>query len=134
MLNGFGARFSDPSFNISTAKEMLSLMKDKVEEIRTLLDEKIGVNVDYKVVVNPRHSKSQIYGTFGWSHRASIGIDMDDDFEEDDDDDDVSGLFDVYQLPKEKDDWIIVSIHETENLYFVCEDFIGLKKLIEEVF
>ena len=106
----------------------------EVEEIRTLLDEKIGVNVDYKVVVNPRHSKSQSYGTFGWSHRASIGIDMDDDFEEDDDDDNVSGLFDVYQLPKEKDDWIIVSIHETENLYFVCEDFIGLKKLIEEVF
>ena len=38
MLNGFGARFSDPSFNISTAKEMLSLMKDKVEEIRTLIN------------------------------------------------------------------------------------------------
>lgn len=37
MLNGFGARFSDPNFNIMLAKEMLSVMKDKVEEIRTLI-------------------------------------------------------------------------------------------------
>ena len=101
----------------------------EVEEIQTLLDEKIGVNVDYYVSNNPRHSNSQSYGTFGWDYRTSIGI--------------VSGLFVVYQLPKEKDDWIVVKInddsgrfeqYETENLYFVCEDFIGLKKLIEEVF
>jgi hypothetical protein len=38
MLNGFGAKFSDPKFNILEAKEMLSLMKDKVEEIRTLIN------------------------------------------------------------------------------------------------
>lgn len=38
MLNGFGAQFSDPKFTINTAKEMLSLMKDKVEEIRTLIN------------------------------------------------------------------------------------------------
>ena len=38
MLTGFGARFSDPNFNIMEAKDMLSIMKDKVEEIRTLLN------------------------------------------------------------------------------------------------
>ena len=38
MLTGFGARFSDPNFNIMDAKEMLSLMKDKVEEVRSLLN------------------------------------------------------------------------------------------------
>jgi len=38
MLNGFGAKFSDPSFNVNLAKEMLSIMKDKVEEIRTLIN------------------------------------------------------------------------------------------------
>jgi hypothetical protein len=38
MLNGFGSRFSDPNFNIMEAKEMLSTMKDKVEEIRTLVN------------------------------------------------------------------------------------------------
>jgi hypothetical protein len=38
MLNGFGARFSDPSFNIMEAKDMLSTMKDKVEEVRTLIN------------------------------------------------------------------------------------------------
>lgn len=38
MLTGFGARFSDPNFNILDAKEMLSLMKDKVEEMRSLLN------------------------------------------------------------------------------------------------
>jgi hypothetical protein len=38
MLTGFGARFSDPNFNIMEAKEMLSVMKDKVEEVRTLIN------------------------------------------------------------------------------------------------
>jgi len=38
MLVGFGARFSDPTFNVLDAKEMLSQMKDKVEEIRTLIN------------------------------------------------------------------------------------------------
>lgn len=38
MLNGFGAQFSDPKFTINLAKEMLSAMKDKVEEIRTLIN------------------------------------------------------------------------------------------------
>lgn len=38
MLTGFGARFSDPSFNVIEAKEMLSIMKDKVEEMRSLLN------------------------------------------------------------------------------------------------
>jgi hypothetical protein len=38
MLIGFGAKFSDPNFNIVTAKDMLSIMKDKVEEIRTLIN------------------------------------------------------------------------------------------------
>lgn len=38
MLNSFGAQFSDPKFTINIAKEMLSLMKDKVEEIRTLVN------------------------------------------------------------------------------------------------
>ena len=38
MLIGFGAKFSDPNFNISVAKEMLSIMKDKVEELKTLIN------------------------------------------------------------------------------------------------
>jgi len=38
MLNGFQARFSDPNFNVTVAKEMVSTMKDKVEEIRTLIN------------------------------------------------------------------------------------------------
>jgi hypothetical protein len=38
MLTGFGAKFSDPNFNILEAKEMLSIMKDKVEEVRTLIN------------------------------------------------------------------------------------------------
>lgn len=38
MLNGFGAQFSDPKFTIMVAKDMLSSMKDKVEEIRTLIN------------------------------------------------------------------------------------------------
>ena len=40
MLTGFGSRFSDPKFNIMEAKEMLSAMKDKVEEIRSLINAK----------------------------------------------------------------------------------------------
>lgn len=38
MLNGFQAQFSNPEFNILMAKEMISTMKDKVEEIRTLIN------------------------------------------------------------------------------------------------
>ena len=38
MLIGFGAKFSDPKFNIMEAKEMLSVMKDKIEEIRLLIN------------------------------------------------------------------------------------------------
>lgn len=38
MLIGFGSRFSDPTFNISVAKDLISLLKDKVEEIRTLIN------------------------------------------------------------------------------------------------
>jgi hypothetical protein len=41
MLNGFQSRFSDPNFNIMTAKEMVSKMKDKVEEVRTLINGEI---------------------------------------------------------------------------------------------
>jgi hypothetical protein len=38
MLIGFGSKFSDPTFNISEAKDMLSIMKDKVEETRSLIN------------------------------------------------------------------------------------------------
>jgi len=38
MLIGFGAQFSDPKFTISLAKDMLSELKNKVEEIRTLIN------------------------------------------------------------------------------------------------
>jgi hypothetical protein len=38
MLNGFQAQFSNPNFNIMTAKEMVSKMKDKVEEVRSLIN------------------------------------------------------------------------------------------------
>jgi hypothetical protein len=38
MLNGFGARFSDPNFNINIAREMIETIKDKIEEIRTLIN------------------------------------------------------------------------------------------------
>lgn len=38
MLNGFQSRFSDPNFDILTAKEMISRIKDKVEEVRTLIN------------------------------------------------------------------------------------------------
>ena len=41
MLIGFGAQFSDPNFNIVEAKEMISTMKDKVEEVRSLLNAEI---------------------------------------------------------------------------------------------
>jgi len=38
MLIGFESRLSDPKMSILVAKEMLSLLKDKVEEIRTLIN------------------------------------------------------------------------------------------------
>ena len=38
MLTGFGARFSDPNFNVIEAKEMLSTMKNQVEDIRSLIN------------------------------------------------------------------------------------------------
>jgi peptidoglycan hydrolase CwlO-like protein len=38
MLTGFSAKFSDPNFNINTAREMIEILKDKVEEIRTLIN------------------------------------------------------------------------------------------------
>jgi hypothetical protein len=38
MLVGFESRLSDPKMTTLLAKEMLSLMKDKVEEIRTLIN------------------------------------------------------------------------------------------------
>lgn len=37
MLIGFTSRFSDPSFNIVTAKDLVVVMKEKVEEIRQLI-------------------------------------------------------------------------------------------------
>jgi hypothetical protein len=38
MLIGFGAKFSDPNFTVMIAKDMLSELKNKVEEIRTLIN------------------------------------------------------------------------------------------------
>jgi hypothetical protein len=38
MLVGFTSRFSDPSFNITIAKDMVVAMKEKVEEIRQLIN------------------------------------------------------------------------------------------------
>lgn len=38
MLTGFGARFSDPNFNVVEAKEMLSTMKNQVEDIKSLIN------------------------------------------------------------------------------------------------
>lgn len=38
MLIGFESRLSDPNMTAFVAKEMLSMMKDKVEEIRTLIN------------------------------------------------------------------------------------------------
>lgn len=38
MLIGFEAQFSNPKFTILIAKEMISKLKDKVEEVRTLIN------------------------------------------------------------------------------------------------
>jgi len=38
MLVGFGSKFSDPNFTIVVAKDMISELKNKVEEIRTLIN------------------------------------------------------------------------------------------------
>ena len=38
MLIGFESQFSNPKFTVLIAKEMLSKLKDKVEEIRTLIN------------------------------------------------------------------------------------------------
>jgi hypothetical protein len=38
MLIGFEAQFSNPKFTVLLAKEILSKLKDKVEEIRTLIN------------------------------------------------------------------------------------------------
>lgn len=38
MLIGFESQFSNPKFTSLLAKEMLSKLKDKVEEIRTLIN------------------------------------------------------------------------------------------------
>lgn len=38
MLIGFESQFSNPNFTILLAKEMISTLKDKVEEIRTLIN------------------------------------------------------------------------------------------------
>jgi hypothetical protein len=38
MLIGFESQFSNPNFTIMIAKEMISKLKDKVEEIRTLVN------------------------------------------------------------------------------------------------
>ena len=38
MLIGFESQFSNPKFTTLLAKEMLSKLKDKVEEIRTLVN------------------------------------------------------------------------------------------------
>lgn len=38
MLVGFESRLSDPKMNITLAKEMISHLKDKVEEIKTLIN------------------------------------------------------------------------------------------------
>lgn len=38
MLIGFSSKFSDPGFNIVVAKDMISMMKDKIEEVRNLIN------------------------------------------------------------------------------------------------
>jgi len=38
MLIGFESRLSDPKMNLLLAKEMISKLKDKVEEIKTLIN------------------------------------------------------------------------------------------------
>ena len=41
MLIGFESRLTDPKMNLLLAKDMLSKLKDKVEEIRTLINAEI---------------------------------------------------------------------------------------------
>lgn len=38
MLIGFESQFSNPNFTILLAKEIISKLKDKVEEVRTLIN------------------------------------------------------------------------------------------------
>ena len=38
MLIGFSSKFSDPNFTVVVAKDMISMMKDKIEEIRNLVN------------------------------------------------------------------------------------------------
>ena len=38
MLIGFQSQFSNPNFTIMIAKDMISALKDKVEEVRTLFN------------------------------------------------------------------------------------------------
>ena len=38
MLIGFQSQFSNPNFTIMIAKDMISALKDKVEEVRTLIN------------------------------------------------------------------------------------------------
>lgn len=38
MLIGFSSRFTDPNFNIQVAKDMIVTMKEKIEEIRSLIN------------------------------------------------------------------------------------------------
>jgi hypothetical protein len=38
MIIGFGSQFANPNFTIMIAKDMISELKDKVEEIRTLIN------------------------------------------------------------------------------------------------
>lgn len=38
MLIGFQSQFSNPQFTTDVAKEMVSNMKDKIEEIRSLIN------------------------------------------------------------------------------------------------
>lgn len=38
MLNGLGSSFSNPSVTLMEAKDMISAMKEKVEEIKSLVN------------------------------------------------------------------------------------------------
>jgi hypothetical protein len=38
MLIGFGSRFTDPKFNVIVAKDLLDIMKEKLNEIRSLVN------------------------------------------------------------------------------------------------
>lgn len=38
MLIGFQSQFSNPNFTIMIAKDMISALKDKIEEVRTLVN------------------------------------------------------------------------------------------------